>query len=94
MECRIVVIYDLGLIKFIRAEQEREQRLVRMSKEIVTTDLLLVGGDMREIENPPLWRKTEFRSYVGGVVNSGKKCRNHWSRARRNLWSGERKREA
>lgn len=43
-------------------------------------------------EDLPLWRKAEF-SYAGGVVRSDKKYRNHRSRIRRNLWSGQRKRQ-
>ena len=58
------------------------------------TDLVLVGGpDMREIENPPIWRQHNFSDRANFRRTGSSFCRNHSRRARANLWSGQRKRQ-
>ena len=57
--------------------------------EVVTTDLLLIGGHIRETVYPPIWRTPEFRRNVNETIRGLR----HFRRARANLWSGERKRQ-
>ena len=84
------------IAKEIRKQIEiKEMRLEKALKELseTFTDLVLVGGDMREIENPPLWRQHNFTDRANFRNIGSSFCRNHLRRARANLWSGQRKRQ-
>ena len=85
-----------GIMKEMQKQIEtREMRLEKALKELskTFTDLVLVGGNMREIENPPLWKQHNFTNRANFRNISSNFCRNHLRRARANLWSGQRKRQ-
>jgi len=75
--------------ELLRRMAEREARMMEAFNE---SSYCSVDPETLAIKNPPLWRQHKF-SYVGVMVCSGKKYRSHRSRIRRNLWSGQRKRQ-
>jgi len=85
-----------GIVREMQKQIEtKEMRLEKALKKLseTFTDLVLVGGDMREIENLPLWRQRSFTDRADFRNISSNFCRNHLRRARANLWSGQRKRQ-
>jgi len=88
-------LQELGFYE-IPLEYLREQRLMKFIEELSITDLPgFYGPDIRDIENPPLWRMVNFKT----VKDVRKPAEKHFRRGslhrpRSRLWSGERKREA
>ena len=103
MHCIVVIggrmlgkVHISGIVREMQKQIEtKEMRLEKALKELseTFTDLVLVGGDMREIENPPLWRQRNFADRTNFRNIGSNFCRNHLRRARANLWSGQRKRQ-
>ena len=103
MHCIVVIggrmlgkVHISGIVREMQKQIEtKEMRLEKALKKLseTFTDLVLVGGDMREIENPPLWKQHNFADRVNFRNNNSNFCRNHFRRPRANLWSGQRKRQ-
>ena len=91
--------------ELLRRMAERENRLMGAMKrfsesvaefaEKVTTDLVLIGGCVKEIENPPLWRQTRYSPELRRLTPSSRRMKRNIGRMiiRGSLWSGQRKRQ-
>jgi len=84
------------LLECVREQEVREKRLMQFIEELSITDLPgFYGPDIRDIENPPLWRMVNFKTVKDARKSTARNFRrNSWHRPRSRLWSGERKREA
>ena len=82
--------------ELFRRMAERENRLRELSEEMCflaeRRDEFI--PDYIFEEHLPLWRQPYFTERVNFRSNSSNFCRHHFRRARANLWSGQRKRQA